>query len=134
MPSPSTSLTISLAFIQSSMSLSLKPFHPSEIPDHTELPLPLVKIDDKGELHYAISKILDLKLDWQCKCQLQYLVKWAGYKSMDKEIEWILAEDLDSGKALDNFHSNPTNKDKPGPLPKHQTALIQYMALRLTML
>ncbi|ESK88469.1 hypothetical protein Moror_14705 [Moniliophthora roreri MCA 2997] len=80
----------------------LKPFHPSEIPDHTELPPPPVEIDDKGELHYAISEILDSKLDWQYE-----------------EVEWILAEDLDPGKALDDFYSNPTNKDKPGPLPKH---------------
>uniref|UniRef100_A0A0W0FIS0 Tf2-1-like SH3-like domain-containing protein n=1 Tax=Moniliophthora roreri TaxID=221103 RepID=A0A0W0FIS0_MONRR len=41
----------------------LEPFHPSEIPDCTELPPPPVEIDDEGEPHYVISEILDSKLD-----------------------------------------------------------------------
>ncbi|ESK80888.1 hypothetical protein Moror_15791 [Moniliophthora roreri MCA 2997] len=86
----------------------LEPFHPSKIPNCTEPPPPLVEINDKGEPHYEISEILDLKLDWQCKCQLRYLVKWAGYKGTDEEIQWVSAEDLDPGKALDDFHSNPS--------------------------
>ncbi|ESK83179.1 reverse transcriptase-rnase h-integrase [Moniliophthora roreri MCA 2997] len=107
----------------------LEPFHFSEIPNCTEPPSPLVKIDDEGEPHYEIFKILDSKLDQWCKCQLQYLMKWAGYEGMDKEIQWVSAEDLDLGEALDDFHSNPSTCHKPGPLDKHKAALAQYSAL-----
>ncbi|ESK82309.1 hypothetical protein Moror_5424 [Moniliophthora roreri MCA 2997] len=110
----------------------LEPFHPSEIPNCTEPPPPLVKIDDKGEPHYEIFEILDLKLDWQCKCQLQYLVKWASYEGTDKEIQWVSAKDLDPGEALNDFHSNPSTQHKPGPLNKHKAALARYLALWLT--
>uniref|UniRef100_A0A0W0FX87 Tf2-1-like SH3-like domain-containing protein n=1 Tax=Moniliophthora roreri TaxID=221103 RepID=A0A0W0FX87_MONRR len=41
----------------------LKLFHPSEIPNCTEPPPPLVEIDDEGEPYYEISEILDSKLD-----------------------------------------------------------------------
>uniref|UniRef100_A0A0W0F247 Tf2-1-like SH3-like domain-containing protein n=1 Tax=Moniliophthora roreri TaxID=221103 RepID=A0A0W0F247_MONRR len=37
----------------------LEPFHPSEIPNCTEPPLPPVEINDEGEPHYEISEILD---------------------------------------------------------------------------
>ncbi|ESK82512.1 hypothetical protein Moror_14396 [Moniliophthora roreri MCA 2997] len=92
----------------------LEPFHPSEIPNCTEPPPPPVKIDDKGEPHYEISEILDSKLDQQYK-----------------EIQWVLAEDLDLGKALDDFHSNPSTQHKPSPLDKHKATLAQYSALWL---
>ncbi|ESK81556.1 hypothetical protein Moror_5099 [Moniliophthora roreri MCA 2997] len=92
----------------------LEPFYPSKIPNCTEPPPPPVEIDDEGEPHYEISEILDSELDRRYK-----------------EIQWVSAEDLDPGKALDDFHSNPSIHYKPGPLDKHKAALAQYSALQL---
>ena len=73
---------------------------------------PLVILD--GELEYEISEIQDFKIVNCCKCKLQYLVHWAGYKGTNEETSWLPASEL--GHALEvisDFHQ--VYLEKPGP-------------------
>ena len=50
----------------------LEPSMPNMIPNHTQLPPPLVEIDEEEK--FKISEILNSKIDQWQKCKLQYLV------------------------------------------------------------
>ena len=91
----------------------LEPADGNVIPEHTQLPPPLVKID--GEPEYEISEILDSKIDkCQKHCNIVYLVCWTGYKGTDEETSWILANELGhASKIVTDFHR--AYPDKPSP-------------------
>ena len=91
----------------------LEPTHGNVIPEHTQLPLPLVKIDGKPE--YEISEILDSKIN-KCRkhCNIIYLVRWTSYEGTDEETSWILANELGhASEIITDFHK--AYPDKPGP-------------------
>ena len=92
----------------------VKPAIPNTIPNQTQPPPPPVEID--GEPEFEISKILDSKINCQCKiCKLLYLVRWSGYKGTDEETSWLLATELGNAtELLDEYHS--WYPDKPGPM------------------
>ena len=91
----------------------LEPSAPNTIPNCVQAPPPPVKID--GELKYAITEILDSKINCHRQhCQLLYLVCWSGYEGTDDETLWLLATEL--GNTLElvmDFHQK--YPDKPGP-------------------
>jgi len=62
-------------------------------PNQVQPPPPAIVVDNEPE--FEISKILDSKIDNQCRtCKLLYLVQWMGYEGTDKETSWILATKL----------------------------------------
>ncbi|EEB89354.1 hypothetical protein MPER_12556 [Moniliophthora perniciosa FA553] len=94
----------------------LEPFIPSEIPNRTQPPPPPVEIDDEGD-HYEITEVLDSKLDKRFRrCPLRYFVQWSGYEGTDEEFSWVAADELNAPEAIEDFHSKPSNRTKPGPL------------------
>ena len=91
----------------------LEPTYGNVILEHTQSPLPLVKID--GELEYEISKILDSKINKHQKhCNIVYLVWWMGYKGTDKETSWILTnEPGHTSEIITDFHKAYSDKPRP---------------------
>ena len=90
----------------------LEPETPNTIPNRIQPPPPPVIID--GEPEYEISEIVDSKVDRRYRCQLQYLVKWAGYENTNEESSWISASELDhASELISDFHQ--AQPDKPGP-------------------
>ena len=94
----------------------IEPATPNPFPDWNSVPDPLVIIG--GEPEYKISSILDSKVNKQCKCKLQYLVQWTGYKGTDEETSWLHASKLPhTSELISDFHQ--AYPDKPGPMPTH---------------
>ena len=92
----------------------IEPATPNPFPGQNSVPDPLVIID--GEPEYEISSILDSKIDKQCKCKLQYLVQWTGYKGTDEEASWLPASKLPhTSELVSDFHQ--AYPDKLGPWP-----------------
>ena len=88
----------------------LEPATPNLIPNHIQLPPPLIIVDDEPE--FESSEILDSKIDNQCK--LLYLVHWTGYEGTDKETSWILTSELGHASELvAYFHSAYPSKSGP---------------------
>jgi hypothetical protein len=74
---------------------------------------PPIEVDK--DIEYKISEILDSKLDKRRKCQLLYLIRWAGYEGTDQETYWLLATELKHAiELVQDFHDSYPNK--PGPL------------------
>ena len=91
----------------------LEPSTPNQFPNQIQIPKPLIIINSDSK--YEISKILDSRIDKQCKCKLLYLVKWAGYEGTDKETSWIPASELrHASEVVSDFHQ--AYPSKPGPL------------------
>ena len=86
----------------------LEPSTLNHFPDRIQIPKPPIIINSDSE--YEISKILDSRIDKQCRCKLLYLVKWAGYEGTDEENSWLPAS-----KVVSDFHL--AYPSKPGPLP-----------------
>jgi hypothetical protein len=59
-----------------------------------------VLVDDEGEEHYEIEKILDSRVLRQ---KLHFLVKWRGYGYEDNK--WVGEEELDAPELLKEFYS-----------------------------
>ena len=91
----------------------LEPATLNTIPNRVQsLPLP-IEVDK--DIEYKISQILDSKLDKWRKCQLLYLIRWAGYKGTDQETDWLPAMELKHAvKLVQDFHESYLNK--PGQL------------------
>ena len=90
----------------------LEPSAPNKFPNHTKTLPPPIIID--GEMELEILEILDSKIDKCCKCKLQYLVKWSGYKGTNEEPSWIPTSELKhTTESVVDFHL--ANPDKPGP-------------------
>ena len=91
----------------------LKPATPNTIPNRVQSPPPPIEVDE--DIEYEISEILDSKLDKRRKCQLLYLIQWAGYERTDQEIDWLPTTELKHAVELvQDFHESYPNK--PGPL------------------
>jgi hypothetical protein len=85
---------------------------PNTIPNRVQPPPPPVEID--GEPEFEISEILDTKIDKRRRCQLLYLVRWAGYEGTDEETTWVLATELGHASELvADFHA--AYPDRPNP-------------------
>ena len=91
----------------------LEPATPNTIPNRVQSqPLP-IEVDE--DIEYEISEILDSKLDKRRKCQLLYLIWWAGYKGTYQETDWLPATELKHAVELvQDFHDSYPNK--PGSL------------------
>ena len=93
--------------------LQLEPATPNTIPNRVQSPPPPIEVDE--DIEYKISEILDSKLDKWRKCQLLYLIWWAGYEGTDQEMDWLTAMELKHAiELVQDFHNSYPNK--PGPL------------------
>ena len=91
----------------------LEPLVLNTILNCTQPPPPPVESND--DLKYEIAKILDPKLDNQCRWKLLYYVYWSSYEGSNEENSWLLATKLDHAQELvADFHTHYPNK--PGPL------------------
>jgi hypothetical protein len=83
----------------------LEKFIPDQIPGRTPPPQPPIAID--GQEEYEVESIVDSR---HYRRQLQYLVHWKGYTSMDRT--WEAASNLDHCQDLvQEFHA--THPDRP---------------------
>ena len=90
----------------------LEPHSPDTIPNRVQSPPPPVEVD--GEIEYEIAEIVDSKLDKRRKVQLQYFVRWEGYRNHPEEFSWLSADELAHAQELvADFHK--AYPDKPGP-------------------
>ena len=91
----------------------LKPATPNTIPNRVQSLPPPIEVDE--DIEHKISEILDSKLDKRRKCQLLYLIRWAGYEGTNQETDWLPATELKHAVELvQDFHKSYPNK--PGPL------------------
>jgi hypothetical protein len=65
----------------------------------TETPLPPTLIEDTGEEHYEVERILDSRL---LRNKLHFLVKWKGYGY--EHNQWVEETDLNAPELLKDFY------------------------------
>jgi len=78
----------------------LEPATTSQIPNHTNLLLPPIKID--RNLKFEVAQVLNSKLDKQKKNLLLYYVCWASYEGTVEEYSWLAATNLEKCCQIDN--------------------------------
>ena len=83
----------------------LEPMTPNLILNCIQLPPPPVEINSEPE--YEILEILDSKVDKRHRrCNILYLVHWAGYEGTDEETSWVLASELrNAPEIVSDFHA-----------------------------
>ena len=90
----------------------VEPATPNTIPNRVQSPPPPIEVNE--DIEYEISEILDSKLDKRRKCQLLYLIQWAGYEGTDQETDWLPATELKHAVELvQDFHDSYPNKPRP---------------------
>jgi hypothetical protein len=90
----------------------LEPATLNTIPNRVQSLPPPIEVDE--DIEYEISDILDSKLDKQRKCQLLYLIRWAGYEGTNQETDWLPATELKHAVELvQDFHHSYPNKPRP---------------------
>ncbi|MBW0592897.1 hypothetical protein O181_132612, partial [Austropuccinia psidii MF-1] len=87
----------------------LEPVKQSSIPNHHQLPPPLVLVEEQEE--WEVAQVLDSKLK---RGKLWYLVEWKGFSEEPETTTWETASNLTNLPGLvKDFHS--LYPDKPGP-------------------
>jgi len=95
----------------------LEPSPLSQIPNHTNPPLPLVELD--GSIEFEVAEVLDSKLDKQRRDPLLYYIRWSSYEGTAEEYLWLTASDLENAPRLvADFHRRHPHKPAlPSPPP-----------------
>jgi len=90
----------------------LEPTTRNTIPNRVQPPPPPIEVYE--DIEFAISKILDSKIDKRRKCQLLYLVRCTGYEGTDQETDWLSALELTHAMDLvQDFHTSYPHKLGP---------------------